>query len=74
MHKCIVSKNIRHNPILRDPDYISSMPKASKFPEIEEGEILALKVERMSYWKITGKTHGSKTPEDNFLKDPDGYN
>ncbi|XP_029646115.2 uncharacterized protein LOC115219953 [Octopus sinensis] len=38
--KKIVSKNIRLNRNLRDPDYISSMPKATKFSEIEQGKFL----------------------------------
>ncbi|CAI9736821.1 Hypothetical predicted protein [Octopus vulgaris] len=38
------SENIRLNRIHRDPYYISRMPNATKFSQIEQWEILALKM------------------------------
>ncbi|CAI9715620.1 leucine-rich repeat-containing protein 74B-like isoform X1 [Octopus vulgaris] len=65
--------NIRLNCILRDPNYIYNIPKATKLSEIEQEKILALKAEGVSNQKIAEKIRRSRTPADNFLKDPDGY-
>ncbi|XP_052827546.1 uncharacterized protein LOC128249058 [Octopus bimaculoides] len=45
------------------------MLKATKFSEIEQGKILVLNNRR-----IADKIRRNRTPVDDFLKDPDGYN
>ncbi|CAI9718060.1 ---NA--- [Octopus vulgaris] len=51
----IVLEKIRVNHIHHDPDYISSIPKATKYSRIEQGKILTVKAEGMSNWKIAEK-------------------
>ncbi|CAI9714875.1 ---NA--- [Octopus vulgaris] len=70
----IILENIELCLNLRNPDYISSMPKATKLCEIEQEKILALKAEGMSNQKIAEKIRRSRMPVDNFLKDPNSYN
>ena len=50
------------------------MPKGKKLSEFEKGKMIALSKEGLSHREIVKKHGRSRTPIDNYLKDPSKYN